>query len=64
MALDFSNVRFIVNGEPLDASVLNRPVQDLILEIQTQSGTEFVSAEQAREIAEDEGLINAIIFGG
>lgn len=30
MAIDFSGVRVIVNGEPVDASVLNRPVLDLI----------------------------------
>jgi hypothetical protein len=29
MAIDFSGVRYIQNGEPVDKSVLNRPVEDL-----------------------------------
>mgnify|MGYP006136778397 CR=1 FL=1 len=30
MAIDFSGVRFMNNGEPFDAEVLNRPIQDVI----------------------------------
>ncbi len=29
MAVDTSSVRWIINGEPLDAEVLNRPIDDL-----------------------------------
>lgn len=64
MALDFSNVRYIVNGEPLDAAVLNRPVSDLAVAIRQQLSTDFPSTAEVQEIAADEALINAIIFGG
>lgn len=64
MALDFSGVRFISNGEPLDGSVLNRPTKDLIFELETQISNEFPSAAEVQEIAAEEALINAIIFGG
>lgn len=63
MAIDFSGVRVIVNGEPLDASVLNRPVLDLVSILDTELNGNYYTKEEVDAIVSDESLINAIIFG-
>lgn len=64
MAIDFSGVRVIVNGEPLDASVLNRPVLDLISILETDLTLDFYTKPEVDALIADESLVNAIIFGG
>lgn len=67
MAIDFSGVRVIVNGEPLDASVLNRPLLDLISILETDLTDltlDFYTKPEVDALIADESLVNAIIFGG
>lgn len=62
MALDFSGVRWINNGEPLDATVLNRPLQDVVAILIDEFDDRYTN-EQIDALVADESLINAIIFG-
>ena len=64
MAIDFSGVRVIVNGEPVDASVLNRPVLDLIATLESGLALDFYTKPEVDALIADESLVNAIIFGG
>ena len=62
MALDFSGVRWINNGEPFDATVLNRPLQDVVDILIDEFDGRYTN-EQIDALVADESLINAIIFG-
>lgn len=64
MAIDFSGVRVIVNGEPLDATVLNRPVLDLVSVLETELVGNYYTKPEVDALIADESLVNAIIFGG
>lgn len=64
MAIDFSGVRWIVNGEPLDAAVLNRPVADLVAILATDLDLNYYTKPEVAAMIADESLVNAIIFGG
>lgn len=64
MAIDFSGVRYIVNGEPFDASVLNRPIQDLVQIIEDGLDLNYYTKPEVDALIADESLVNAIIFGG
>ena len=64
MAIDFTGVRQIVNGEPLDATVLNRPLQDLALILNGQLDADYYTKSEVDALVSDESLVNAIIFGG
>lgn len=64
MPIDFSGVRYIVNGEPSDQSVFNRPVKDLKEAIEKGLATHYYTKEEIDAISADDALINAIIFGG
>lgn len=63
MAIDFSGVRVVNDGEPLSAVILNRPILDLIEILETEFGDYYTKPEVDALIA-DESLVNAIIFGG
>lgn len=63
MSLDFSGVRFIVNGEPFDESVLNRPIKDMIAALGGDLTDGFYTKQEVENLIADESLVNAIIFG-
>lgn len=62
MAIDFSGVRVINDGEPLAAVVLNRPVLDLIDILETAFGDYYTKPEVDALIAQ-ESIVYAIALG-
>lgn len=62
MALDLTGIRFIVNGEPVDAEVLNRPTRDLKFALEAMPN-EYYSKAEVDVLVADESIIAAIIFG-
>lgn len=57
MAINFTVVRWINDGEPLAAEVLNRPTQDLAVELEAN----LVSTIQS--LSADEAVVYAIALG-
>lgn len=64
MAIDFSGIRYINDGEPLSQVVLNRPVRDLVEILETDLVLDFYTKPEVDALIADESLVNAIIFGG
>lgn len=47
MAIDYSGIRYLSNGEPFDATVLNRAVSDLVALLDTGLGGEYYTQTEA-----------------
>lgn len=65
MAISFAGVRYIVNGEPLDANVLNRPVSDLVGILNTQLPVEFYNKTEINALMQNPyGYLSKAVTGG
>lgn len=68
MAIDYSTVRHLVNGETLDVEFVGRPLRDLIALLQSGIPANYYNKPEIDAMLSvqesDDALIYALIFGG